>query len=59
LGNETSEKIADILVEKNIPFAFATGYGETKELSRLYPNVPVVKKPFDVTSVFEAISKLF
>ena len=59
LGNETSEKIADILVEKNIPFAFATGYGETKELSKRYPNVPVVQKPFDVTSVSEALSKLF
>ncbi len=59
LGNETSEKIADILIEKNIPFAFATGYGETKELSKRYPNVPVVQKPFDVTSVSEALSKLF
>ncbi len=59
LGNETSEKIADFLVENKIPFAFATGYGETKELSQRYPSVPVIQKPFDKTQVTRALSQLF
>jgi PAS domain S-box-containing protein len=38
--------VADLLVARDIPFAFITGYGE-ESLSPRYANVPVLQKPID------------
>lgn len=40
-GNE----IADILLDKNIPFAFVTGYG--RALEERHAHVPLLQKPFN------------
>lgn len=55
LGSETSEPIAERLNELGIPFAFATGYGDSIDLAKRYPDAPVVKKPFDLASVAAAL----
>jgi CheY-like chemotaxis protein len=38
--------VAELLVARDIPFAFITGYGE-ESLSPRYANVPVLQKPID------------
>lgn len=58
LGAETSEPIAEALQKKNIPFAFATGYGDTSALKDVFPDVPIVQKPYDTASIAHAFSKL-
>ncbi|MEM6727025.1 MAG: HWE histidine kinase domain-containing protein [Pseudomonadota bacterium] len=55
LGSETSAPIADRLAAEGIPFAFATGYGETTALSQSHPDAPVLKKPYTK----EAVAALF
>ena len=48
--------IADILLEKNIPFAFVTGYGHAFE--QRHAHVPLLQKPFNreqLRLVLEAI----
>ena len=51
LGSETSEPVAEVLRDRGIPFAFATGYGDSIELVKRFPGIPVVKKPYDVGSI--------
>ncbi len=58
LGTETSEAIASELTKQNVPFAFATGYGDATEITRRYPQAPVVQKPYDKSSVQNAIKSL-
>ncbi len=57
LGTETSTPVASRLLRDGIPFAFATGYGETKDLSDLFPGTPVVQKPYDREALARAIAK--
>ena len=57
LGNETSEPIAQALQAKSIPFVFATGYGDTSALTKSFPNVSVVRKPFDKASIEAALGE--
>jgi len=48
--------IADILLEKNIPFAFVTGYGHAFE--QRHAHIPLLQKPFNreqLRVVLEAI----
>jgi DNA-binding NtrC family response regulator len=45
LGKETSERIADALAARNIPFFFATGYG-TIAASDKHKDRKVLSKPF-------------
>ncbi|WP_084395638.1 HWE histidine kinase domain-containing protein [Henriciella aquimarina] len=46
LGKETSEPVADALVERGVPFVFATGYGDGSALAARFPNVPILSKPY-------------
>lgn len=55
LGNETSEPVAMELRDRGTPFVFATGYGDSSALSSKFPNVPVLKKPYDESDLHEAI----
>ena len=48
LGTETSVPIAEKLAASGIPFAFATGYGETQSLSDDFPDAPTIQKPYDL-----------
>lgn len=57
LLGKLSYPVADILMQRNIPFAFATGYGEamTDQKSR---TVPVLVKPYDADGLKQTLSKL-
>jgi DNA-binding NtrC family response regulator len=48
LGRETSAAIADKLLARNIPFAFATGYSDVTMLPDHLRKVPKLGKPYVV-----------
>lgn len=54
LGTETSMPVARRLAELGIPFAFATGYGESFEVPAEIGDVPVIKKPYGADSLRRA-----
>jgi light-regulated signal transduction histidine kinase (bacteriophytochrome) len=58
LGNETSLPVADKLVAAGIPFAFATGYGESAGLTERYPGVPILTKPYSADHLRQALAGL-
>jgi CheY-like chemotaxis protein len=45
LHGENAFPVADALIEKGVPFVFATGYGE-RGLPEAYRQRPVLQKPF-------------
>jgi len=57
LDGQRSLPIADKLVERGIPFIFATGYGEAG-LEGLHPDAPVVHKPFSTGDISRALGRL-
>jgi len=58
LGAETSLAIADRLKARNIPFLFATGYGDSTLALDKYPGTPLINKPYGVPHVLQALAKL-
>jgi len=58
LGAETSEPIARSLVEQEIPFLFATGYGDDGAIPADLAGVPVVRKPFDREAILAQLGML-
>ncbi len=58
LGIETSLPIAERLAAEGIPFLFATGYGEKLELPAALRGVQIVKKPYGIETLSEAIGRL-
>ena len=58
LGDETSLPLARQLAEAGVPFAFATGYGEASPVTREFPGVPVVTKPYDVEKLRQGLREL-
>lgn len=57
LGTETSEPVAELLTEKNIPFAFATGYGEATIVTKTF-EAPVIQKPYELSAISNALSTI-
>ncbi len=55
LGDDTSLPVADLLAEKNIPFLFATGYGDGLELPARFSAITLVKKPYSGATLAGAI----
>ncbi|MDX7951773.1 response regulator [Lichenihabitans sp. Uapishka_5] len=56
LNGARSFPIAAVLVDRGIPFVFATGYGYSGvELE--YPGVPVISKPFTLGRLNDALTK--
>jgi CheY-like chemotaxis protein len=47
LGNETSQKVAEALSQRAIPYVFTTGYGEVPWTQADAYGAPVVTKPLD------------
>lgn len=45
LGIGTSEAVAQVLLERGIPFVFATGYGDTEVIPVRFNRAPIVRKP--------------
>jgi CheY-like chemotaxis protein len=56
LGNGSSMPVAHALIELGIPFVFATGYGETSLIPAALGEVPIVRKPYDLTSLVTALT---
>lgn len=58
LGDGTSEPIAQLLTEMGVPFMFATGYGESGEVQELFPDAPVVRKPYSKEAILAQLGRL-
>ncbi|MEZ5659873.1 MAG: HWE histidine kinase domain-containing protein [Burkholderiaceae bacterium] len=46
LGDETSFALAEELLTRQIPFVFATGYGDSNVIPGRFADVPVISKPY-------------
>jgi light-regulated signal transduction histidine kinase (bacteriophytochrome) len=58
LGAENSGSVAEMLAQKQVPFVFATGYGENAVFVGRFPNAPVINKPYGVTQLASALASL-
>jgi len=57
LGGDRSFPVADLLIERGIPFFFATGYGRDG-IDEAYRDRLVLQKPFRALDLLAAIDKL-
>ena len=57
LGEETSEEVADHLAAMDVPFVFATGYGDSVTIPEHLRMVPVVRKPVSKASVSAQLAR--
>ncbi|MCP1471811.1 DNA-binding response OmpR family regulator [Sphingobium sp. OAS761] len=57
LQGEKSWPVADLLMERNIPFIFATG-GMADDVPADYASHPTLAKPFTIGSVERALGKV-
>jgi light-regulated signal transduction histidine kinase (bacteriophytochrome)/CheY-like chemotaxis protein len=58
LGTETSEQIAEELYARQIPFIFASGYGDRSFTNTRFQGVPVITKPYSERDIRSAINRL-
>src|ERR1700742_1390549 len=58
LGNENSIKVGQKLLELEVPFIFATGYGERAPIPEELSEAPVVQKPYTREVIESALGKL-
>ncbi|KAB0676201.1 response regulator [Aureimonas leprariae] len=54
LHDELTYTVADVLRERGVPFAFATGF-ERREIPKAYADVPHIDKPFETSDVVRAL----
>jgi PAS domain S-box-containing protein len=59
LGRDTSATIADRLLARQIPFAFATGYSDSSMLPEHLHTVPRLRKPYALEDVRRMVQHLF
>lgn len=57
LGDETSSKVAEAVIEAGTPFAFVTGYGETRELVSKFENPVILEKPYEGSALQRAMTE--
>ncbi|WP_320457202.1 response regulator [Stenotrophomonas sp. CFBP8994] len=57
LHGQESFPVADVLVERGIPFIFTTGFGKTA-LPERFKRAPVMEKPFRLKDIHRAITEL-
>lgn len=57
LAGEPSFAVADLLIERGIPFLFATGYGR-QGIEERYRGFPMLQKPFRAGELGRALEKL-
>lgn len=57
IGGQEAYPVADILSARNIPFAFATGYGQL-HLREAYRQHPALQKPFRMSDLEAVIARL-
>ncbi|MFT3989045.1 HWE histidine kinase domain-containing protein [Aestuariivirga sp.] len=59
LGDGTSLGVAERLQKLNIPFVFATGYGDGGNIAASFPVVPIVRKPYSADSLVQELRRAF
>lgn len=59
LGAETSVEVAHLLASKGIPMILTTGYGDSEDIRRSYPEARIVRKPYTTEIIESTISDLF
>jgi len=57
LHGQESFPVADVLMERGIPFVFTTGFG-ARTLPERFQRTPVMEKPFRLKDIRRAISEL-
>jgi len=57
LHGQESFPVADVLMERGIPFIFTTGFGKTS-LPERFKRAPVMEKPFRLKDIRRAITEL-
>jgi CheY-like chemotaxis protein len=57
LNGERSFPVADVLIERGLPFIFATGYG-AKVLPPHLAGTPVLQKPFSLDELRHVLDRL-
>jgi CheY-like chemotaxis protein len=58
LNGDMSDGVAEILRERGIPYALATGYGSSAELNSR-SDVPMLQKPYPAEKVEAVLQQLF
>jgi light-regulated signal transduction histidine kinase (bacteriophytochrome)/CheY-like chemotaxis protein len=58
LGNGTSLPVAEALALRNIPFVFATGYGDAALISDRHADLPIVRKPYEAAGLVGALTAI-
>ena len=56
LDEGTSEAVADLLTQRDIPFVFVTGYGDNVMIPARFRAVPVVRKPVSAPALVASLS---
>jgi CheY-like chemotaxis protein len=59
IGPQTTEEIADVLLEKRVPLIFATGNGDSLPVPKRLRFVPLVRKPVNAADLEEAFARAF
>lgn len=57
LAGEESFPLAEALIERGVPFVFASGYGASG-LPAAYRHIPVLQKPYSVAEIESAVTDL-
>lgn len=57
LAGEPSFPVADLLIERGIPFLFATGYGR-QGMDERYRDLPMLQKPFLTAELGRALTAI-
>ncbi len=53
----TSMPVAEELLKRNLPFIFATGYGDTAMIPAGLKSVPAIRKPYEQAALVDAINR--
>jgi CheY-like chemotaxis protein len=56
LSGHSTLDFADELKERGVPFVFASGYGDRKDIAVRFPGVPIVVKPYAGADLIEALA---
>lgn len=57
LGGETVFPVADVLLQRHVPFVFSTGYGPADLIAR-YPGSHLLAKPYPAEALAQALATL-
>jgi DNA-binding response OmpR family regulator len=58
LGNESSMSLVQMLKMQKIPFALTTGYVVEADSSSVFHGIPVIPKPYAISTVNQIVGKL-